>query len=74
MQAKRDVRGACITEDGQPGSKLLGIVTSRDTDFINDRHTPLSDVMTRQAPRLKMQPIHIKPFGQHNTVGMLEVA
>ena len=50
MQAKRDVRGACITEDGQPGSKLLGVVTSRDTDFINDRHTPLSDVMTRQAP------------------------
>ena len=50
MQAKRDVRGACITEDGQPGSKLLGIVTSRDTDFINDRHTLLSDVMTRQAP------------------------
>ncbi|CAK0778918.1 hypothetical protein CVIRNUC_004666 [Coccomyxa viridis] len=49
LKAKRDVRGACITEDGQPGSKLLGIVTSRDTDFINDRHTPLSDVMTRDV-------------------------
>ena len=54
VQAKRDVRGACITEDGQPGSKLLGIVTSRDTDFINDRHTLLSDIMTRQAPCLRL--------------------
>ena len=47
VQATRDVRGACITEDGQPGSRLLGIVTSRDTDFLNDRLTPLSEVMTR---------------------------
>ena len=47
LQAARDVRGVCITEDGQPGSKLLGVVTSSDTDFINDRLTPLSEVMTR---------------------------
>ena len=47
LQAARDVRGVCITEDGQPGSKLLGVVTSRDTDFINDRLAPLSEVMTR---------------------------
>ena len=64
MQAKRDVRGACITEDGQPGSKLLGIVTSRDTDFINDRHTPLSDVMTRQAPCLRIAALlHLTVLG-----------
>jgi hypothetical protein len=47
LQATRDVSGICVTEDGQPCSKLLGVVTSRDTDFINDRLTPLSEVMTR---------------------------
>lgn len=72
MQAKRDVRGACITEDGQPGSKLLGIVTSRDTDFINDRHTPLSDVMTRQAPRLKIAcPFTLNLLGSTTSSGCL---
>ena len=72
MQAKRDVRGACITEDGQPGSKLLGIVTSRDTDFINDRHTPLSDVMTRQAPRLKIAcPFTLNLLGSTTLSGCL---
>lgn len=37
-----------ITEDGTMGSKLLGIVTSRDVDFLQDRSQPLSDVMTTE--------------------------
>lgn len=38
--------GVPITEEGRMGSKLLGIVTTRDVDFIKDRSTPLKDVMT----------------------------
>lgn len=29
------------------GGKLLGIVTSRDIDFVDDRQTLLKDVMTQ---------------------------
>ncbi|XP_026191327.1 inosine-5'-monophosphate dehydrogenase [Cyclospora cayetanensis] len=35
-----------ITSTGTLGGKLLGIVTSRDLDFITDRHTQLEEVMT----------------------------
>ena len=28
------------------GGKLLGIVTTRDWDFVSDMHTPLSEIMT----------------------------
>jgi IMP dehydrogenase len=38
--------GVPITENGQLGSKLLGIVTSRDVDFLPDRKKRLSEVMT----------------------------
>jgi IMP dehydrogenase len=38
--------GVPITENGQMGSKLLGMVTSRDIDFIEDKTTVLSSVMT----------------------------
>ncbi|KAF4673062.1 Inosine-5'-monophosphate dehydrogenase 2 [Perkinsus chesapeaki] len=36
-----------ITQNGRMGGKLLGIVTSRDIDFIDDRSTLLKDVMTQ---------------------------
>eukprot|EP00388_Colpodella_angusta_P026532 GDKK01006068.1.p1 GENE.GDKK01006068.1~~GDKK01006068.1.p1 ORF type:complete len:518 (+),score=130.01 GDKK01006068.1:32-1555(+) len=35
-----------ITETGRVGSKLLGLVTGRDIDFIQNRSTFLKDVMT----------------------------
>ena len=38
--------GFPITADGKLGSKLVGIVTSRDYDFRKDLATPLSDVMS----------------------------
>jgi IMP dehydrogenase len=38
--------GVPITLDGKLGSKLLGMVTSRDVDFIEDKSTPLEQVMT----------------------------
>lgn len=39
--------GIPITVDGKLGSKLVGIVTSRDIDFINDRTTTCGEVMTK---------------------------
>lgn len=38
--------GIPITENGQMNSKLIGIVTNRDTDFVGDRETLIRDVMT----------------------------
>jgi IMP dehydrogenase len=38
--------GVPVTENGKMGGKLLGIVTNRDVDFIQDRNQPLSGVMT----------------------------
>jgi IMP dehydrogenase len=38
-----------VTDNGSLGGRLLGIVTSRDIDFINDRLTPLEEVMTRDV-------------------------
>lgn len=38
--------GVPITDTGRMGGKLLGIVTNRDTDFVADLHTPLSQVMS----------------------------
>lgn len=38
--------GIPITVDGKMGAKLVGIVTNRDVDYIEDRTTKLRDVMT----------------------------
>ncbi|PHJ17212.1 inosine-5 -monophosphate [Cystoisospora suis] len=35
-----------VTDTGTLGGQLRGIVTSRDIDFILDRHTPLHEIMT----------------------------
>ena len=35
-----------ITENGKVGSKLVGIVSSADIDFVEDRNLPVSSVMT----------------------------
>lgn len=45
----RDTRGfssACITDTGTLGGKFLGIVTTRDFDFVTDLHTAVSELMT----------------------------
>lgn len=41
--------GVPITENGQLGSKLVGIVTERDTDFEPNRKKKLRDVMTTKV-------------------------
>ncbi len=47
IKSKYGFSGIPITEDGQMGSRLVGIVTSRDTDYIEDRTTKLEDIMTK---------------------------
>merc|ERR1712048_397546 len=40
--------GFPVTEDGKVGSKLVGMVTKRDTDFVKDRSsTKVCDIMTK---------------------------
>ncbi|OLQ14609.1 Inosine-5'-monophosphate dehydrogenase [Symbiodinium microadriaticum] len=46
--------GFPVTENGQMGAKLLGLVTKRDTDFIVDRKTRLSQIMTPCANLVTM--------------------
>lgn len=48
LKEKHGFSGFPITVDGKMGSKLLGIVTSRDIDFIPDREKLLSEVMTTE--------------------------
>ncbi|MBI5125735.1 MAG: IMP dehydrogenase, partial [Planctomycetes bacterium] len=40
--------GIPVTEDGRPGSKLIGIVTHRDICFETNRQRKLKEVMTRE--------------------------
>lgn len=48
LKAKHGFSGFPVTEDGSLGSKLLGIVTNRDTDFWENREAPVSEVMTTE--------------------------
>lgn len=61
LREKADVSTVLITEGGQMGNKLIGIVTSRDIDWVEDRkHTPLKDVMTPKAKlTCGMEPISL---------------
>jgi len=48
--------GFCVTSDGSMGSKLLGLATKRDTDFVDDRASKkVSDVMTPVDKLLTVQ-------------------
>lgn len=46
IKARYGFMGTPITEDGTMGSRLLGIVTNRDIEFVRDATTKLGDVMT----------------------------
>ncbi|KAF8064485.1 impdh [Scenedesmus sp. PABB004] len=54
LKVTKNFSSVCVTDTGALGGVLLGLVTSRDIDFVADRGTPLSDVMTKElvtAPR-----------------------
>ena len=43
--------GVPITDTGEIGGKLVGLVTSRDIDFLTDRTAPLASVSARMFRR-----------------------
>ena len=45
--------GIPVTENGQMNSKLLGLITRRDYEFIKDIKTPLKDIMTTELVTAK---------------------
>jgi IMP dehydrogenase len=47
LQLTKNFTSVCVTDTGAVGGVLLGVVTTRDVDFVNDRATPLEEVMTR---------------------------
>ncbi|KOO25352.1 imp dehydrogenase [Chrysochromulina tobinii] len=49
IKFKHGFSGCPVTEDGKLKSKLVGIVTTRDHDFIKDRSTLVSEVMTKEV-------------------------
>ncbi|CAB1099872.1 unnamed protein product [Ectocarpus sp. CCAP 1310/34] len=59
MKAQQSFSGIPITEDGKIGSKLFGIVTRRDIDFIADPSVKLSEVMTKKMVTA-MEPVGLE--------------
>jgi len=50
LRAQCGFTGFPVTQDGNMGSKLLGLVTKRDTDFVRDRDSAtVSAIMTKRA-------------------------
>lgn len=49
LEAQRGFDCVCVTDTGMLGGKLLGIVTRRDVDLLNDRFVTLEEVMTREV-------------------------
>lgn len=47
MKEARGYGSVAVTDTGALGGKLLGLVTTRDYDFVSDLSTPLAEVMTR---------------------------
>lgn len=49
LKACRGFSSVVVTEDGELGSRLVGVVTSRDVDFVRDRSTQVREVMSRDV-------------------------
>jgi IMP dehydrogenase len=49
LKATKGFGSACVTDTGALGGKLLGLVSSRDYDFVSDAHTPVTEIMTPAA-------------------------
>ena len=46
LHVSRKISGVPVTIDGKMGSKLVGLVSKRDIDYISDRNRHLTEVMT----------------------------
>lgn len=51
LHDSKKVSGVLVTHNGNPRGKLLGIVCSKDVDYVKDRNAPVSSCM---VPRSKM--------------------
>lgn len=57
----KGISGILVTEDGSAHGKLLGIVCSKDIDFIKDKSTPAGNVMTKRSNMtVERAPIKLK--------------
>lgn len=55
LKAMKGISSACITDTGSMGGKLLGIVTTRDYDFVTDLQTPLEEIMSSDVTTLNAE-------------------
>lgn len=46
LRSERKISGVPVTVDGKHGSKLVGLISNRDTDFLVDRNKKISELMT----------------------------
>lgn len=49
IKFKHGFSGCPVTHNGKLGGRLVGIVTTRDHDFVKDRSTLVTDVMTKEV-------------------------
>ena len=50
IKSENGFSGCPVTENGKMGGKLLGIVTTRDHDFVEDRSTLVSEARAPRGP------------------------
>ena len=48
IKHKYGFSGCPVTEDGKLGGRLIGIITTRDHDFVQDRSRTVKEVMTKE--------------------------
>ena len=46
LRNAKKISGVPVTIDGRMGSKLVGLISNRDTDFISDRSKSIAELMT----------------------------
>lgn len=59
INGEKGISGLLVTENGDPHGKLLGIVCSKDYDYVKDESTPVSALMTKRE-RMTVEHVPIK--------------